>query len=447
MGAPRRRHATSLIDQLEKEGHTFSFEQTVRLLLLAALEANEGGEAVGLGDATVPQQEVARFRMDRSLRYPAGEVTRVRRAPAAHAPLDAAGFAEPGGFGLSADAFGGGAGDSAPSTPESSTAQAQPDQGAANQRPWEVTITFLRLIGATGVMPLHDAVTVLQQEREKNHSVGTFLDLFAHRLAGLYYRAMQRGSLPRRFEENTIRQRVSLANGHSGGATRLAQRGRPDPITLAMYGLVGMAPDSLRNRSAIDDHAWLYFGGHFSGRRRSASALESMVGRLAGTRARITPFRGTWNAINPNDQSRLPSSAQPMGQNNCLGSSAVLGDRVWDPNAGFAVRMGPMTFDRYQALLPSGSLLPAVRDVIRLHAGTQRRFSIELFLEKQDFPPCRLGGDPASATSPRLGWTTLLSSGPASIDTAEDEKTPEAVAAGAEGGAVLGASFPDSASV
>ena len=100
-----------------------------------------------------------------------------------------------------------------------------------------------------------------------------------------------------------------------------------------------------------------------------------------------------------------------------LGGSAIVGSRVWDVQSRVRIRMGPLRIDEFNKLLPGGDRLTAVAELIRFYIGADTDFDVQLILDKEDVPPCRLVA--AGGYEPRLGWNTWMASG-ARAEDAED---------------------------
>ena len=109
----------------------------------------------------------------------------------------------------------------------------------------------------------------------------------------------------------------------------------------------------------------------------------------------------------------LPAPGRP-GRYTALGSEAVIGQRVWDVESKFRVRLGPLGYAEFRRLLPDGDMLRPVREMVRLYAGPHLEFDVQLVLNRREVPRCRLGGDSASAS--RLGWNTWVRHGEFAAD-------------------------------
>ncbi|HEX9173890.1 MAG TPA: type VI secretion system baseplate subunit TssG, partial [Telluria sp.] len=86
-----------------------------------------------------------------------------------------------------------------------------------------------------------------------------------------------------------------------------------------------------------------------------------------------------------------------------LGSSTVLGTRVWNCQHKFRVVIGPVELDDYRRMLPGGDSFARLRDWVRNYAGMAYDWDINLQLKRAAVPPTALG-------QARVGWTSWLHS-------------------------------------
>lgn len=245
-----------------------------------------------------------------------------------------------------------------------------------DQARWRLTTYFFGLFGANGILPLH--LTEFAYERVYRHrdkAFTSFVDLFHHRFAELFYRAW-------------------------ADAQPTVQYDRPDDDRFAKYvgSLAGYGDASLRNRDSLPDNVKLHFTGHLACQTRHPDGLRSIVAGFFGVRAEIAEFVGRWLKLPPNSQLRL--GADPaVGR---LGDSALLGDRVWDRQQSFRIELGPLRWDEYQRMLPGGESLKRLRSVVLNYVGFSLHWDVRLTLKKEEVPGVRLGGQG------RLGWSTWV---------------------------------------
>lgn len=261
--------------------------------------------------------------------------------------------------------------------------------------PAQMTVAFMGLTGPLGVLPRHYTELLLERVRRKDQTLRDFLDLFNHRFISLFYRAWEKYRFPISYER------------------AVARREGYDPFSLYLFDLIGMGTKGLRGRLEVGDEALLFYAGLLAQHPRSASALAGLLQDYFGVPVRVAQFIGQWLSLSKENRSRLG----PGEANNALGVSAIAGSRVWDQQAKFRLRVGPLTFAEFCQFLPEGNTFRPLVQFARFFVGQEFDFEVQLILRAAEVPWCRLGGMGESA--PRLGWSTWLKTGEFTRD-AED---------------------------
>jgi type VI secretion system protein ImpH len=267
-----------------------------------------------------------------------------------------------------------------------------------------LTLAFLGLVGPGGIMPRHYSELVLHALRAKNDALPAFLDMFVHRALSLHLRAATKYRLARLVEA--------------------APPGTMDDATAALTAIVGFGTEGLGNRLAVPDHVAVHYGGLFAARPRSAARLEAMVADFLGRPVEVVQMVGAWLALPPGERTRLPGPGMPKGMHARLGAEAALGVRAWDTQGRFILRLGPMPYDAFAALMPGGVAMTRLVDLVRSFIGPTLGFAINPVLAGDAVPAPRLGD--AGPEAPRLGWNTWLPRSPRDGE-APRRLAPEAV--------------------
>lgn len=258
---------------------------------------------------------------------------------------------------------------------------------AEGERP-DMTVAFMGATGPLGVLPHAYTELLIDRTRHKDTALWEFLDLFNHRLISLFYRAWERYRFPIAYE-----------------------RGERDAFTDHLFGLVGFGTRGLKNRSAFDDRALVFYGGHVANQPHSAVAIESVLRDYFGVEAKVEQCVGQWLELDEECRTRLGTA------NARLGVDTVAGSRVWDAQAKFRVRFGPLALEAFKDFLPVGSAFRPAAELARLLAGQEFDFDVQLTLRADEVPACELAGD--EARRPMLGWTSWLKTRPFAHDDSQ----------------------------
>jgi type VI secretion system protein ImpH len=351
-------------ERLLGEGFAFDFFQAVRLLERLLPDRRP------VGHTSPPRSEIVRFRAHVSLSFPPSSIYDIVR-PAD--PLD----------------------------------------------PLQMIVAFFGLTGPSGVLPRHYTELLLRQAKEAKgsarYALRDWLDLFNHRLISLFYRAWEK-----------YRFYIPYERGDYRGAEL-------DPFTRTLFSLVGLGEPALRGRlrvsvreeseeqpvervlAGIDDLCLLHYSGFLAQRPRSAVSLAALLQNYFQLPLSVEQFRGQWLTLETANQSRLGEPG-----NNCLGLNLVAGNRVWDVQGKFRIRIGALGYTQFTELLPDRApergrkAFFLLVHLVRLYVGPEYDFDVQLVLQASDVPACQMVQTPAF--TPRLGWNTWITSGPLQQD-------------------------------
>jgi type VI secretion system protein ImpH len=359
---------SSVLDRLVQVPYGFDFFQVVRLIELAGTSQAETDEWCGsnhVGEDFAPSTESVRFRVAATQGFPGSEIVS-----------------------LIPPRKGGDSGDV--------------------RFPAQMTVTFLGLTGPSGVLPQHYTQRLIDQLREDD-GMREFLDIFNHRTVSLFYRAWKKYRFPIAYEaESRSRQQpVREVRG---------ERELDDPFSFGMYSFIGLGTGALRGRQEIPDERFLYYAGQFAQHPRTAVSLERMIGDYFGWPTKILQFIGQWLELRGVDRTRLSSDAA-LG-NNCLGATAVAGERVWGIENKFRVRLGPLSYSEFRELIPGRRWLSSLAQFVRSYVGPDLEFDVQLVLRQDEVPACRLAGEDEAGS--HLGWDCWLR-GQAPLDREADD--------------------------
>ncbi|MCP4095991.1 MAG: type VI secretion system baseplate subunit TssG [Planctomycetaceae bacterium] len=331
-----------IIDQMTAEPFHFDWVQLVRIVYL--LQDSKDLKQQFVGFESEPNTEAVRFKSSTRMRHPSSEVVHL--------------------------------------------------QQLANAR-YAITVSFLGLVGAAGVLPHHYSHQVIARQKQNDSTLINFFDLFHHRTLSYFFRASVKYRLPFQYELSSHLQPKLLSDSSLNHPLS-------DPISRSLSCLVGLGDLPVRNRHVFDDRAFLYFSGHFSTSRPTASGLKRILSEFIKTTVKINQFQFEWLNLEISDQTKLGDTTKALGLN------MVIGSRVGSIQNRFRIRLGPLSWENFSSLLPDQNKLPAVADFIRAYVGTGLDFDIQLLLNGNEIPRLKLGDKSCS----QLGRNTWLSSIP-----------------------------------
>lgn len=350
MSTPRRRESPSLIEALTREPARFAFLQAVRLLQHVdhARLQSAGGKTTAQKPLEIAQyapssKEFIRFRTEQQLSFAASEVTSIHR----------------------------------PSESERK----------ANLNQWQLTVAFMGLTGMSGILPYHYSESILQQLKEKNHSLLEFLELFNHRSVSLFYRASTKYKFPIQYEKGKL------------GVLKNSR----DDFTQALMSIVGLGTSQVTNRLLTNDESLLRYSGLLSQSVRTANGLRRIIGEHFNYPVGIDEFQGQWQELLPDLRSRLTSKQYPRGCNACLGKDAKLGSKGWFMQGKITINIGPLNTTQFDTLAPGSKKLAALKELVRFYVGIEQDFEINITLRRSDLSR-KLTMD--KNDRPVLGWNS-----------------------------------------
>lgn len=245
-------------------------------------------------------------------------------------------------------------------------------------------VHFLGLLGPNGPLPLH--LTDYARDRLRNNDDPTFarfLDLFNHRMLGLFYRAWAQAQPAVTFDR---------ADGHR--------------FAIYLGALQGTGMPAYADRDKMPDLLKLHFTGHLACQTRNPEGLRAILSGFLKLPVQIDEFVGHWLTLPDDCRWRLGESPNT----GALGQTTTVGGRVWDHQSKFRVRIGPLQLPDYLRLLPGGKSLDAVKAIVRNYVGDQIGWDLNPVLAQPEVPQTCLG------QAGRLGWTTWVKSRPLGRD-------------------------------
>jgi len=237
-------------------------------------------------------------------------------------------------------------------------------------------VSFLGLAGADGPLPAPLAEKVMQASRADS-GARDLLDIFNHRLVSLAYR---------------IRKRHSVGLGVTSP--------EQDDTARYLFALLGLGLPELRGHLVLQDRSLLHHTGVFAREVRSMAGLLALLRWHFGVHAEGSPLTGGYYPIEPADRTTIG----PAGMNRALGRDAVLGERYWDQEAVFDLKIGPISPEQLLEFLPpDGEVLVVLHDLVRFYAGKTLDFRLRILVQEGAEDTTQKLGE-----RPRLGYTAWV---------------------------------------
>src|SRR6266571_858854 len=219
----------------------------------------------------------------------------------------------------------------------------------------EMMVSFMGAIGPLGILPHQYTELVMDRARYQDTALWSFLDIFNHRMISLFYRVWEKYH-----------------------------------FTTYLFDLIGMGTNGLRGRLSFKDQGLLFYSGLIAQRPHSATAMGAIVGDYFGAPANVVQFPGEWLKLEDNVTSLGSANSQ-------LGVSTIAGDRVWSDQSKFRFRIGPVSLQKFNSFLPVGSAYRPLTEMVRLLAGLEFEYDVQLALKRDEVPASVSGSDPSGA--------------------------------------------------
>jgi type VI secretion system protein ImpH len=251
-------------------------------------------------------------------------------------------------------------------------------EASDDDRPHEMVVNFMGVISpqSRGSLPSFYARIALDEARDGNPAVRDFYDLFNHRFVTFFLRAFEKHNFPIQYEAF-----------------------RQGSLQQVLYSLIGLGTPHLRERCSIDSRALLRMAGTLARRPVTAGGLADLIATYFGLPVEVLQFVEACYALEPEQQLCLGATGR-------VGIDTALGAFVTTAQSKFRLRIGPLDYDRFAELLPTGGMFRPLTEQVRLAVGPEFDFDLQLVLRADAVP--RLQLDPRKEHTMRLGWSTWL---------------------------------------
>lgn len=353
MHTTKRRFEPSVIERLFEQPYRFQYFQAVRMLEL------------WLRRNGVPHESAVanylRFQNSVSLNFPASEIESLVIDPPGLVP-DKASLSAGLSAGLSANLS---------------------DSLRRNEFKYIcLTPAFMGFLGTAGALPVHYTERIAAHLlTEKDEAPRAFLDAFSNRALALFYEAWRKYRLELKYEQGSKDQFLPLLLSFAG-------LGHPSLRHRLADGGVGVLDESVGHFAAAIRH-----------RPASAVVIAEVLSEYFGQSVTVTQFVGRWYDVPNSQQSCLGST------NVALGTTALVGARVWQRDLCMRLTVGPLDSIAYESFLPNGLAARALAQMLTMFTGLCLEYEVRLVLRAADVRGCTLD---SGRTAGRLGWDCFL---------------------------------------
>jgi type VI secretion system protein ImpH len=248
----------------------------------------------------------------------------------------------------------------------------------------ELVVGIPGLAGANGPLPWHYSGTI----RDGGRRLRALIDLLSSR----FLAALAEAGIKYRLDRAVETARIESGTGRSQHEIAL----------LAAAGFADVDLDSLVPQGALP---LLAYARLFAQQPRTTAGMAALAGDWLGVPVRVVEFTGRWVAIAPDQRTRLPRGRRP-GAYTRLGLDAAVGERIFDAQSRLTLRLGPLTWPDFCALLPGGERLAQLKTLTRAYLGLSQGFDVQPVLAAAQVPMLRLSA--SASPGPRLSRTTWL---------------------------------------
>jgi type VI secretion system protein ImpH len=246
------------------------------------------------------------------------------------------------------------------------------------------------LFGPSGALPQHYTQSIIDRLRRKDRGLRDFLDLFNHRWLSFFYRAWEKHDYPSAYQTSHSLQ-------------------QEDTVTQILWSVIGLGTGGQRGRLRLEEKSLLHYSGLLADARVRPSSLANILADWFEISVQVVQFYGQWINIPAVDQTQMKLVRLGDNCNNRLGIDAVAGERVWNVENRFRLRIGPLRAEEFKRFSPLGKQLASLAALARCYVGPQFEFDVQAVLRRTDIPRLQLGNDNEPSC---LGWNTWLGDWP-----------------------------------
>lgn len=242
----------------------------------------------------------------------------------------------------------------------------------------ELWVSFMGLIGPEGTLPTYFKEASIAQGHQADHPIQLLYDWLQQRSLQLLYQ----GWAARRVDHLPLKPDSNKTN----------------PFTSLLASLGGQHQEHPWQHDRYSTYLH-YFAAYFNNPRRPAGALEQILKTVLHQAVTLIPLQGSWMPIAQDQVSQLGSATKAS-----LSLNAVIGARVWVPQAGVRLIIGPIAASALMQFFPDGNQYQLIQQLLLRYAGHVQHWELQLQIDNVEIQACSLG---RSAWN-RLGYSSFL---------------------------------------
>jgi len=253
--------------------------------------------------------------------------------------------------------------------------------GPDNAPEIHITPAFMGFLGVSGTLPftyterLQAHISTTRDEAPR-----AFLDMFSSRALAQFYMAWCKHRV-----EHTVSS-------------------REDAFLALLLNFAGLQPGGeMPGSGSLDDETLAQYVGVLLQRPVPPDVLARVLSDYLRVPLAIRESAGNWITLLEHEQCALG------GQNTLLGSRTLIGERSWRPDLHAQIRIGPLSKNEFDALLPNGASARVLAQLLGMVANPTISFEVQLILKADEVNPVCLFGD--GTYSARLGQDSFLVAG------------------------------------
>jgi type VI secretion system protein ImpH len=243
---------------------------------------------------------------------------------------------------------------------------------------YTITATFLGLYGAASPLPTHYTEDLLDEASEDKTVTRDFLDIFNQPFYHLFFKAWSKYRWPLNLIEI-----------------------QDDEYYERLYSLLGLAETEFRDRLP-EARRLLRYIGLFTQFPRSALGLKTLLADALNV-----PRVDVAQAVLTTVEIPQPQRCFLGRQGHRLGMDCYVGQWIEDQNGKFRLEAGPMSEERFHALLPGRPDHDELKALTRAYLNQPLEYDLKLMVRAEEVSPATPGGGLWSA----LGFDTWVFAG------------------------------------